>query len=60
MANSIQNASDAELIDVAAQCFKAMNVNVGQYPSFGLISQKIGGLTKCYATKDSFLNVCRC
>ena len=32
MAKSIQNATDAELIEIATQCISAMDANLGDYP----------------------------
>jgi uncharacterized protein YunC (DUF1805 family) len=49
MANSIQNASDAELIDIAAQCFNAMDANLANYS--GVTQQQVDGLK---TFKDAF------
>ena len=49
MANSLQSAPDAELIDIGTQCFNAMNANLANYP--GATQQMVDNIK---ITRDEF------
>lgn len=54
MADSIASASDSELIDIATQCFNAMNGNLANYP--GVVQTQVDDLKVFYQTFGTDLN----